>query len=112
MKKPRYVYCVISHVDTEPSDNVRRNGLMGLHSSRKGAEEHLMSMINDRRKMPEYEQLDVYMAGPMEYNRHLDESFREYYCLETLQYRIQYKFGDAIHRETIKVEKRFVSTRK
>ena len=71
-----------------------------------------MSIVNDRRKMPEYEQIDVYIAGESEWNRHLDESFREYYCLETLQYRIQYKFGDAVHSEIIKVEKRFVSTRK
>lgn len=112
MKKPKYVYCVISHVDTEPMDNVRRNGLMGIHSSRIGAEEHLMSIVNDRRKMPGYQQINVHMAGTMEFERHLNESFREYYCLDILEYRIQYKFGEAIHSEIIKIEKRMVSTRK
>lgn len=112
MKKPKYVYCVISHVDTDPRDNVRRNGLMGIHTSKAGAETHLMSMVNDRRKFPEYQQIDVYMPGMTERSRHLDSSFVEYYSIDILQYRMQYKFGDSVHTEMIKVEKRIVIGKK
>ena len=112
MKKPKYVYCVISHIDTVPQDNVRRNGLMGIHSSRRGAEEHLMSMVNDRRKMKEYAQWDMYTADVFAWNRHLDNSSVEYYSIDVIQYRMEYKIGDKVHREMIKVEKRIVIGKK